>query len=180
MSSRGILRTLAPELRAELDRRLVERNFSGYTELSAWLRTQGCIISRQSVQKYGNQLEGKMAALERATAQARALLEAAPDDDCQITEAMLRLVQQQLFAVLIELTPAKAKQINLGALATSVAQMSRATIMHRKSVEEWRVLLKARAVKAEAKLVEAVAKDGGGLTPETTEAIRNALLEVTK
>jgi hypothetical protein len=92
----------------------------------------------------------------------------------------LRLVQSQLFGVLIELTPARAKQINLGALAASVAQMGRATIMHRKWVEEWRVGLKAKAAKAEAKLVEAVAKGGGGLTPETTEAIRNALLEVTK
>ncbi|MGH7842857.1 MAG: phage protein Gp27 family protein [Candidatus Binataceae bacterium] len=180
MPPRGILKMLPPELRKELDRRLVDGNFSGYRELTAWLATRGCVISPQAVQKYGFKMEQHLARVKLITQQAQAVAEAAPDDDCKVTEGMLRLVQSQLFKVLVDLTPASAKKMNLGAMAASVAQMGRATVMHRKWVEEWRVGLRERAARAEAKLVSAVTAAGGGLTAETTEAIRKSLLEITQ
>ena len=54
--------------------------------------------------KYGQKLEQRLELLKIATAQARAVVEAAPDDD-RINEALMRLVQQNLFAVLVEVEP---------------------------------------------------------------------------
>jgi hypothetical protein len=180
MASRGKIKMLPTEVLEELDRRLVEQHFSGYRELKRWLRTKGCEISHSALQGYGSKLELKLEAVARATAQARAIVEAAPDDECKVTEAMLRLVQHELFGILVDLTPADAKKVDVVKLAGSVAQMGRTALMHRKWAEQWRSRLQAKAVTAEGKLAAAVTQAGGGVTDQTLATIRSALLEMTE
>jgi hypothetical protein len=179
MPPRSKLKTLPAKVREELDRRLVAQNFGGYIPLARWLETQGCVISSSAVRIYGSRMEQRLRAIKLATDQARAVVEASPDDDGRITEAMLQIVQQQLFAVLVELSPAEMKKINLAALARGVSQMGRAAMMHRQWKEQWRAKLAAKAADAEAKVVGAVHAAGGGLTPLAIAQIRNALLEMT-
>ena len=124
-------------------------------------------------------MEQQLKAIKMATAQARAVVEATPDDDGRITQAMLQIVQRQLFSVLVELSPAEMKKINLAALARGISQMGRAAMMHREWKEQWQAKMAAKAAAAEAKVVGAVKAEGGGLQPETVAQIRNALLEMT-
>ena len=100
---RNTLRRLSPEVRAELDDRILKRNFTGYRDLKIWLRQHGCMIATTTVKRYANKLEERLGAVRLATEQARAVVEAADDDDLEINEALLRLVQQHLFTVLVEL-----------------------------------------------------------------------------
>jgi hypothetical protein len=133
MALRGKINTLPLAIRKELDRRLIEGDFRDYRGLAAWLGTQGCTISSVGVWKYGSRLEQRLELVRLATTQAKAIVEASGADDCKINEALLRLVQQQLFAVLVELEPSEAHAVNVAALARSVAQMGRVTLMYRNS-----------------------------------------------
>lgn len=175
---------MPPEVRAELDRRLIEGSFSGYRALAKWLGEQGCSITPSAVQRYGSQLELKLEAVKLATQQARAVVKASPDDDGKMNEALLRLVQQHLFYLLVELKTADVSKVNLAALARSVAQMARASVIQRKFAEEMRAKVAQRVGAAQRKVVQAVreaaAGGSGGLSPQAEEAIRRALMEITE
>ncbi|HVA40134.1 MAG TPA: phage protein Gp27 family protein, partial [Candidatus Binataceae bacterium] len=185
MPPRGKLKTLPPALREELDRRLIEGNFSSYRELTKWLAQQGFHISDSSIHRYGSRLEQRLEAIRIATDQARLVVETSPDEDSRITEALLRLVQQHLFSVLVELSDSGLKQANLASIARSVAEMARASVLHRKFVQENREKLAAKVGAAERKVV-AAARDAaaagaaGGLSAEAEQQIRNALLEIAE
>jgi hypothetical protein len=55
---------LPPQLRAELDRRIIDRGFGGYQHLAEWLQAQGYQISDDSIQRYGAKLQRKLKAIE--------------------------------------------------------------------------------------------------------------------
>ena len=138
---RGDIRRLSPEVRAELDDRILKRKFNGYRDLKIWLRQNGCMIATTSVKRYANKLEQRLGAVRLATEQARLVIDAADDDDFEVNEALLRLVQQHLFTVLVELNGADLNRANLSALARSVSALGRASILQKKYAEEMRVRL---------------------------------------
>jgi hypothetical protein len=70
---------LPAELRKELDRRLAEKSFPGYAELSKWLGAQGYSISAKGLAAYGKRFDLRLAQVRLATEQARAIVESAPD-----------------------------------------------------------------------------------------------------
>src|SRR5208282_247475 len=75
-------------------------------------------------------LERKLNVVRRATEQARAILAAAPDDEAALSDALIRLVQQIDFDILVQLEADGAK-VNPRALAEitrSVATLARASI----------------------------------------------------
>jgi Bacteriophage Mu, Gp27 len=184
MPPRGKLKTLPPALREELDRRLIEGNFSSYGALAKWLAEQGFQISDSSIHRYGSRLERRLEAVKIATEQARLVVEAAPDGDSQMTEALLRLVQQHLFSVLVELSDSGLKQANLASIARSVAEMARASVLHRRFVQEMQDKLAKKIGTAERKVVEtaraAASGADGGLSAEGEERIRRALMEIAE
>jgi len=174
------LRRLPAAIRAELDRRLVEGNFSDYRGLAKWLGEQGCEISFAAVHKYGQRLEQRLELIKIATAQAQAVVEGAPDND-RMNEALMRLVQQNLFAVLVEVEPSELSGANLASIARSVAQLGRAAVLQHKSAHELKLAMAQRAAVAEGKVVDAVKAAGkGGLTATAQAEIKRALLEITQ
>jgi hypothetical protein len=170
------LMLLPAELRKELDRRLVDRSFPDHAQLAKWLREQGYAISPRRLSGHGQRFEQRLEQVKLATDQARTIVEAAPDDSNQINEALQRLIQQRLFEILVAVEAKDAKHLNLGALARTVAELGRAWVTQKKWLEETRAKVAEKVTAAGAKVSE-VARSAG-LTPETEDRIRRALLEI--
>ena len=155
----------------ELNERLVKGRFSGYEELAAWLQEQGFEIGKSSLHRYGQKFEDKLAALKIATDQARAVVNASPDDDGAMNEALMRLIQEKLFSILRDMN-VDPKKINIASLVRAVAEFTRANVAHRKYREHVRDRSKAAAAS-----VEKIAKKGG-LSKGAVEEIRREILGI--
>jgi hypothetical protein len=179
---KGKIKALPPGVREELDRRLLSGNFPNYRGLAKWLGEQGCEISAPAVWKYGGKLERRLEAVKLATMQARAVIAASPDDDDRINQALIRLVQQHLFSVLVELKSDRFTGRGLAALARSVAEIAKTAVMQKKAAEQMRGAVKAKLGTAEKKLVGAARAAAGekGLAPEAEAQIRRALMEIAE
>jgi len=171
------IKQLPPEVRAELNDRIVKHNFASYRELKIWLRQHGCLIATVAVQRHANKLENRLDAVRLATDQARAVVKAAGDDDVDINEALLRLVQQHLFTVLVELNGVDLNRANLPALARSVGDLARASILQRKSTEEMRTRVADKVAAAQKLLAKAAAR---GLSEAGAAQIKDALMKITE
>jgi hypothetical protein len=170
-----ILTRLPRELRKELEKRLVEKSFSGYEDLTLWLNGQGYRISRGALNRYGIQFERRLEAVAAATAQAREFAEAAADDEGMTTEALVRLVQQRLFSVLIE-TERPLGQIDLARLARTISELSHTTITHRRWLAEGQDRLAQQRRAATGKL--STLEGEGGLSPATVQYMRDLLMSI--
>jgi hypothetical protein len=131
---------LPEAVRQALEQRLIAQSFSGYVPLVEWLSEQGFEISKSSVQRWGSQFEDRVSALKVATDQAKAIVSASPDDEGAMTDALLRLVQEKLFSIMLELE-VDPKKVNLSTLAKSIAQLGRASIAQKKHMVEMRAKL---------------------------------------
>jgi hypothetical protein len=171
------IQELLPEVRAELNDRIAKRNFDSYRDLKIWLRQHGCLIATVAVQRHANKLEKKLAAVRLATDQARAVVEAAGDHDGDINEAMLRLVQQHLFTVLVELNGVDLNRANIPALARSVSALGRASILQKKYADDLRDRIAQKVAAANQALEAARTR---GLTDDAAGQIKRALLEITE
>jgi hypothetical protein len=176
MASRAKALIRPAELHKELDRRLVDGSFADHTQLAKWLGEHGYAISPRRLSAVGQRFEQRLAQVKLATDQARTMVEAAPDDGNQINEALQRLIQQRLFEILVAVEPRDVKHLNLSALARTVAELGRAWVTQKKWLEETRARLAQKVTAAGAKVSE-VARTAG-LTPETEDRIRRALLEI--
>jgi Bacteriophage Mu, Gp27 len=164
------------ELRKEMDRRLVDGSFPDYARLAKWLRERGYAISPRGSASHRQRFEQRLEQVKLATDQARTIVETTPDDSNQINEALQRLIQQRLFEILVAVEGKDIKDLNLGALARTVAELGRAWVTQKKWLEETRVKVAQKVTAAGAKVSE-VARSAG-LTPETEDRIRRALLEI--
>ncbi|HLW71362.1 MAG TPA: phage protein Gp27 family protein [Candidatus Binataceae bacterium] len=176
MPVRSTIKTLLPdEVRAELDRRLVASEFSDYDGLIEWLREKGFVISHSALGRYSMQFERKLTAIKMASEQARAFVEADPDMTGAMGDALVRLLQQKIFELLLE-----AQEIgdtgDLAKLARAISQLGRVTIRQREWSETIRERLEAQKT-AVGKKIGAMRGEGGGLSDETADAIRRALFE---
>jgi len=181
MPARAKIKMLDLKLRAELDRRLIDGSFSDYLGLAAWLSKKGCKITGAAVQRYGSAMERKLGALRIATEQARAVVEASGGADDLVNEGLMRLVQGDLFKVLVELRDADRKPVDVNALARNVASICRSSVHMRKAAEEMRNGIGRRVRAAERKVVEAARRGArGGLSAAAEKRIRAALLEIAQ
>jgi hypothetical protein len=171
------IRSLPSEVRKELDRRIAERNFASYRELKVWLVDHGCRIGYVSVRRYAVKLEQKLEAVRMATEQARAVVEATDGDDVDFNQALLRLIQQHLFTVLVELNGAELTRVNLPALARSVAALGRASILQQKFTTEMKAKIGEKIAAARKTVEEAETR---GLTDEGVAQIKRVLMEITE
>jgi hypothetical protein len=178
---KGKIKRLPAELRAEFDRRLVEGAFSDYRGLSRWLHERGYYISHTALARYGRALDRKLEALKLATEQARAVVEAAGAADDTINEGLMRLVQGDLFRVLVELKEADPEKVDVNALARNVASICRSSVQMRRAAEEMRSGIGRRVLTAHRKVVAAARKGSrGGLSEAAEKRIRAALLEIAE
>ena len=148
-----IVYDLAPELRRELDRRIVESAWSRYADHKRWLRERGHEISESSLQRYGAVLRS-IDAIRLATREATALVDSTPDQG-QLADATVRLAQARLY----ELTQA-AQQGDLPTVvraARAIADLARASLSIRAAREK--ALLDAATTAAAAARAEGVSAD---------------------
>jgi len=161
---------LPEEIRAELNRRLISGGFSGYEALAEWLGEQGWEFSKSSVHRYGQKLEKRLAAIRIATEEARAITEAAKDDEGVMNDALIRLVQEKTFQALVEMED--AGEIALHKVGRMIADLSRSSIAQKKWMAETREKAKA----ASDEVVTLARKSG--LSEEKAEEIRRKILGI--
>ncbi|HAE37848.1 MAG TPA: terminase [Candidatus Riflebacteria bacterium] len=171
MPARSSIVTLPPEVKEWLDKSLVDGNFSGYEALAEAIQAKGYSISKSSLHRYGKNFEDTLAAVKMATEQAKVLVDACPDEQGNLNDALIRLVQQKAFQVLNKLDAEKC-DLDLDDLGHMISSLSKAST----TVKKYAADVKKRTIEA-AKDVEAVAKKGG-LTDEAVQAIRSKILGI--
>lgn len=173
MPQRSSIQSLPEEVKGELDRRLVGGGFAGYRELAEWLAGAGFEISKSSLHRYGQQFEERLGLVKIATEQARAIADEARDDEGAMNDALIRLVQQKAFDVLMALESEQAAEdTDLVGLGMMVSKLGQAAVAQKK----WQDQVRRRA-EAAADRAEAVARKGG-LSPEAVRTIRQEILGV--
>jgi len=158
MPKRSKVDALPKALKEWLDSELVKRGFADYEQLAAELKKQGSDVSKSSLHRYGSKFEERMAQLKVSTEQARAVVAASPDDEGAMNEALIRLTQDKLFGVLVELEVDPAS-VNLSKLTKSIADLARSSISQKK----WEIEVRTKAAER-LKEVEAQAKAMKGET----------------
>ena len=166
MPPRSKVAGLPAEVKAWLDQALVDSNFSGYELLSDELESRGYSIGKSALHRYGTEFEDKLAALKMSSEQAKAVVQAAPDDEGAVNEALMRLVQEHLFKLLM----ASDGKMDLPKVAKAVAELGRASVVQKKWQAEFREKAEAAAAR-----VEEIAKKGG-LNATTVDKIRREIL----
>lgn len=166
MPPRSKVASLPKSVKTWLDKALAENNFSDYEALASELSTQGFSISKSALHRYGQDFESKLSALKMASEQARAVVAAAPDEEGAVNEALMRLVQEHLFKILM----ADGQSFDLPKVAKAVAELGKASIAQKKWQTEYR-----EKAEAAASRVEKIAKKGG-LNQATVDEIRREIL----
>lgn len=168
MPPRSKVAGLPVEVKAWLDQALAENNFSDYEALSEELASQGFAISKSALHRYGQDFESKLSALKVASEQAKAVVAAAPDEEGAVNEALMRLVQEHLFKLLLS----DEGKMDLPKVAKAVAELGRASVVQKK----WQAEVRTKA-EAAASQVEKIARKGG-LDAATVAEIRREILGV--
>lgn len=178
MGQRAKITRLPDEIRAQLDRELVKRGFSGYDALETWLDGLGISIGKSSIHRYGKSLERKLSAIRASTAAAKLIAQEAPDDADQRSGAVMSMLQTEIFEMLVGLQEVEdeddpvARAKILSSLAKNVATLSRASVHQKRHEIEIRAKLELAADK-----IARVAKKGGA-SAETLATIRSEILGI--
>lgn len=176
MPRRSSILQLPEDLRRELNARLVSQGFADYDGMEAWLadelqkRGMELTVSRSAIHRHGKEFEEKLEKLRIATEQARAIAEGAEDDAGAMSDALLRMVQTELFDVLVDLQD--GDKVNIHKIGLTVARLARASVNQKKWAAEVHEKLKAAAKK-----VDDLGKKAG-LTKEVADQIRAQILGV--
>lgn len=171
MPPRSKVHALPKAVKAWLDGALVEGSFGGYEGLAEELKGRGYDVSKTSIHRYGQAFEERLATLRLVTEQAKAVVEASPDDDDAVNQALIRVTQEKLFTVMMDLK-IDPKQVDIAKITRSIADLSRSST----ASKEYANKVKLRAKEA-AKDIAAVAKKAG-LTDEAVNEIKKRILGV--
>jgi hypothetical protein len=178
MPPRSKIDQLPDEVRADLERMIIDGHFSRYVAISKWLKGMGFDIGKSAVGEYGYNLQRKLSAIKASTEAARMIADAAPDDSDDRSAAVISLTQTGLFNILVALEEAgsaddpmqRAKL--LSAVAKNVATLTRASV----GLKKFRFEVTQR-VKSAADRAASIAKKGG-LTASAVNTIRREILGI--
>ena len=156
MPARPKVDSLPDDLRAALDQRLVTGKFSGYRALEDWLNAElekrglELTLTHAAIHRYGLQFSERLNRLSQATQMAKAVAETVGDDKGALNEALLRLGQEHLFQLLLDLEQGgEETQKLIPKLSRSIADMSRAAVQQGKYREELKAKLADTLAEAE-------------------------------
>ncbi|MBP2844453.1 DUF3486 family protein [Dickeya oryzae] len=179
MARRSTIDKLPDDVRRWLDRALTDADFSGYQLLETALREKGYSISKSAIHRYGQKIERRFAAIKASTEAARLLTEGAADDQDARSEAIIALVQTELFESIVNLQEATEEGLDpaeriglLSSAAKNIATLARASVNQKK----FRLEVQARAEAAAAN-VEKIARKGG-LSADAVQALRREILGI--
>lgn len=174
MPRRSKVEQLPPEIKAWLDQALVQSNFSQYELLSAELKKRGCEISKTGLHRYGQDFEERLKTLRLVTEQARAVVQASPDEDGAVNDALVRLTQEKMFGILMEIN-VDPDSVDLAKLARAVAELGKASVAQKR----WQMEARKSAL-AEAAKEAGVAAKSVGLTDDAVEQIKRRILGIAE
>lgn len=181
MPPRDKVTALPVAVRDWLEKSLVAGNFSGYELLAAELKKRGYDIGKSSLHRHGEKIERRLAAIKASTEAAQLIVASSEDSEDARSEALISLTQHGLFEALVSLKDAETEQGQeerlalLSKSAKGIADVVRASISRKKFASDVRKAAQADAAKA----VDAVAATkGSGLSAETADAIKRAILGV--
>jgi hypothetical protein len=126
------------------------------------LRRRGYEIFQVQSPALRQVLRERLQSLKLASEQAKAIVEAAPDTEGAVNEALMRLVQEKLFVVLqdIQVDP---DRLNLSGITRAVAELCRSSVTQKR----WQAEAREQARKeAEAKLERSVTEAGAAAERE--------------
>lgn len=179
MGRQSSITALPEPVREALNRELSARNFSGYEALEDWLREQGFEISKSAIHRYGQKIERRMAAIKASTEAAKLLTEAAGDDQDARSEAVIALVQTEMFESIIAIQEADDEELTaadrLGLMskaAKNIATLARASIAQK----QFKTQVQAKAAEVADKAARLASK--GGMSPDAAAEIRKMILGI--
>lgn len=176
MPKRSTVDTLPAALKSWLDAEMVKRGFGDYRQLAEDLQAKGADVSKSALHRYGSKFELRMAQLRTSTEQATALVDQNPDDEGKLNEAVIRLAQDKIFSLLVEME-IDPKDVDANKLFKSAAEIGKASVQQRKTAVELRDRIAARA----AKVADEITKEAKtmGASEETIKTWREKVLGVT-
>lgn len=180
MPRRSKIGGLPQEVRSWLDKSLAEGNFAGYELLEEELKARGYSIGKSSIHRYGQKLERRLAAIKASTQAAAAIAEAAPDEADNRSNAIISLVQTEIFDALLtmqeaeETTDPSERVAILGKAAKNIATLTRASVTRNK----WAAEVREKA-QAAAQAVASKARKGG-LSEEVIRQIEEEVLGIAR
>lgn len=179
MARESAVTALPREVQDELNRQLIEQNFTGYEDFETWLRNLGYEISKSSIHRYGQKIERRMAAIRASTEAAKFITEAAGDDQDARSEAVIALVQTEMFDSIIAIQEAADEELTaadriglMSSAAKNIATLTRASIAQK----EFKTKVQARAAEAADKVAKLAKK--GGMSAATVEEIKRSILGI--
>lgn len=179
MGYQSTVSALPDAVRGALDKQLVTRNFTGYQALEDWLRAEGYEISKSAIHRYGQKIERRMAAIKASTEAAKFITEAAGDDQDARSEAVIALVQTEMFDSIIAIQEADDEELSaedrLGLMskaAKNIATLTRASLAQK----EFKAKVQAKAAEAAEKVAKLAKK--GGMSAATVDEIKRSILGI--
>ena len=137
------------------------------------------VFCKSAIHRYGQKIERRYGAIRAATEAARMLTEGAADDQDARSEAVIALIQTELFESIVQLQEAEEGEVDpkervalLSKVAKNVATLSRASVNLKKFQSE----VRARAQQA-ASNAEKIARKGG-LSSDAVQALRREILGI--
>lgn len=179
MAKRSTVEQLPESIRHEFERKLVENGFSDYTTIAEWLQEQGYEISRSAAHRYGQKVQRRFAAIKSSTEAARLIAEGAADEGDTRSEALMAMLQTELFDALVQIGEMDNEE--LGALdrfdvMAEGAKKISGLISASTRLKEYQAKVKAKVAAAADDVAKQAKK--GGLSDEAAEAIRKQILGI--
>ena len=159
---------------------------STISPLTEALRDKGFQISKSAIQRYGQPLQRRLEAIKASTEAARMITEGAADDQDARSEAVIALIQTEMFESIVSLQEAAQVDMDpvdrmdaMSRVAKNVATLTRASVNQKrfKIEEQARIEREAREnllAEQEEKLQELRGADG--MSEQMEARIRRILL----
>jgi len=122
------------KLRRQVERRLVEQGFYNYKAVLDWVRTQSYNISQLALYRYGARFRRQLEGTQLAVLQARAIVEATPDYEGAVPEALVRVVGGKILNAVAEAS--QLKEGDMSRVALAIARLTQAKIPQRRRADE--------------------------------------------
>lgn len=180
MGRKSSVDRLEPAVRAHIEKRLAQGKLT-LDELIEDLHThfpEEGLPSRSAVGRYGQKLERRLAAIKASTEAARMISEHTGDEKDARSEAIIALVQSELFETIVNLQEAgdtedQAERVGLlSSAAKNIATLTRASIALKKHQVEVAERIAAKLADLEA---ESRAGNGRHFDAETLRIVREEI-----
>jgi hypothetical protein len=173
----GKVAVLPEDVREELNQKLIAAGFGKCEELSDWLFEKGFEISKTTVNEHAKKLKRRLATITASTETAKILAKAAPDEADDRSNAIIAMIQSELFEALLGMEEAvetvdKVDRIGLlNKVAKNIATLTRASVARNK----WAAEVQKKVLLEAAARVESAAQ-ARGLTAEDARFWREQVL----